>query len=932
VSLASGDQSSSFYRGGCWSQGSHSFSSVTYRRTNHDSYSYSDGFTQEESGESESSWSHTGTGTNISDSGGGGGGEEGFGGEGMDGPGQTYTVDVGSYSDSGSRSQSFTSTYSFTYTQAGLTTASLYEAGTFSGGRYSLSSVLWDSQARNNATYTQAGTLTNSGSASESHSGDNIFTGGGTINGSYSFSSSSTFIFNSGSNSGNSGTLHQEGSFSNGSYAYTSMTSSETASVNQSYQYSGSESQSGTSFTSNASYSGAGTFTSLSTLNKQGTFLNGSWSLSSILNDYTEQASESYTRTGQGTYVSGGTYNPVTSTYSYTYTTQGQSSAVLHEASSYANGSYSYASFSANESATSESHFQETGSNASLSSYSRDDTALHCYSMAQTGSGQAANYTQTVWDHYAFTYSSTPRSGSPFSSSGSTTLSSSLSGTFSLAAGRFYQPYRVTLVKEVGPSWGAMGSWRIEGSGGQGKVLYWGSGYGSGGGQYLGSGGGSGGLVLEKSYGGGSGQYSQGENGPVMNYSGPLMNSRQGGNPGEPGGSEGQGNQSGEGAEILKLSGQSGSNSGTPSQGPIVLKAGGPGGGNNEGQPNGNNQKKDPRKLPTVQAVGVTDLGETGAVGPAPYVPPQGDMNPFKHTGDLWVEDLFFKYGVPGLINLATGITTSSTFSQNNSGAFDVGDWKLLERGLGLLKAIGGGIEISVGVGLILAPEPTCITKIVGVPIALHGLDVTFTGLQEVWTGKPHQTFTEQGIQWLAIKLGANPDTAKSIAFWSDLSISLLGTFGGSFLLRGISAAGTRLVHLTSVKGEASVRATGILRGTQGIFAVEETVAQESTLLKVLRTFLSPKNTKGNVNIPEILNPYFTRPTQIGPLTLLQRLGGVFRGPPGSINLLTGEYAFSQMTIGQQIASRLFPQGGDFVFWIGYLIDRYVTENLYFEP
>lgn len=67
----------------------------------------------------------------------------------------------------------------------------------------------------------------------------------------------------------------------------------------------------------------------------------------------------------------------------------------------------------------------------------------------------------------------------------------------------------------------------------------------------------------------------------------------------------------------------------------------------------------------------------------------------------------------------------------------------LLERGAGVLQGIGGIGQITGGLGLLLAPEPTMLSKVGGAALALHGLDDLIAGARTAWDGAAAKTATE---------------------------------------------------------------------------------------------------------------------------------------------------------------------------------------------
>ena len=85
--------------------------------------------------------------------------------------------------------------------------------------------------------------------------------------------------------------------------------------------------------------------------------------------------------------------------------------------------------------------------------------------------------------------------------------------------------------------------------------------------------------------------------------------------------------------------------------------------------------------------------------------------------------------------------------------------------------------------------------------------------------------------------------------------------------------------------------------------------------MRAARTLIAPSRTQIPVAIPRPALPFFRPPTPIGPLSLYQRLMGVFRAPPGAINLATGEFAASGSRLAN-LRGQFFPYGADAMIWI----------------
>jgi hypothetical protein len=110
------------------------------------------------------------------------------------------------------------------------------------------------------------------------------------------------------------------------------------------------------------------------------------------------------------------------------------------------------------------------------------------------------------------------------------------------------------------------------------------------------------------------------------------------------------------------------------------------------------------------------------------------------------------------------------------------GSWKT--RFFGGLKTLGGILEGAVGVGLLLVPEPTLLTKAGGVVVTGHAADSIVAGLREVITGRPADTLTATAAAAGAESLGASPKTAHIIGTVVDVGVGFAGPMKGAALLK----------------------------------------------------------------------------------------------------------------------------------------------------
>ena len=109
--------------------------------------------------------------------------------------------------------------------------------------------------------------------------------------------------------------------------------------------------------------------------------------------------------------------------------------------------------------------------------------------------------------------------------------------------------------------------------------------------------------------------------------------------------------------------------------------------------------------------------------------------------------------------------------------------YHIVERASGALQVFQGGTEIAAGV--VGVATPTGVTQVLGGIAILHGADTGINGIMTVFTGKIHNSFTQQGVTWAATKLGAGQN-AEMIGAGADLGISLITPVG---IARGLQIA-----------------------------------------------------------------------------------------------------------------------------------------------
>lgn len=207
------------------------------------------------------------------------------------------------------------------------------------------------------------------------------------------------------------------------------------------------------------------------------------------------------------------------------------------------------------------------------------------------------------------------------------------------------------------------------------------------------------------------------------------------------------------------------------------------------------------------------------------------------------------------------------------------------------LQLVGGGLEVIVAGGALLAPEPTGVTKVVGTVVLLHGVDTLQASIRTLVTCDRTATATEVGASSVARFAGASPRVAQTIGVVTDVGIGVGGSFGvGTLNKLGPGAA--QLVHLTSADSAAAIRASETLGlGRSTIYAGTESLAQSRGWSILARTGLQPSQATEVILLPSRANSSFLLVQPIGPFSAWQRLSGtVFSAGAGTFNLATGTF------------------------------------------
>jgi len=152
-------------------------------------------------------------------------------------------------------------------------------------------------------------------------------------------------------------------------------------------------------------------------------------------------------------------------------------------------------------------------------------------------------------------------------------------------------------------------------------------------------------------------------------------------------------------------------------------------------------------------------------------------------------------YGAQRLRALAGTVRTNA--EQQQGASADAGQDRPPAGGsawdtvVGVLQLVGGGLEMVAGGALLLAPEPTTLTKIGGGTLVLHGADTVAAGWRTLTSGEAQETYTFQGAVAVAEWAGAPQDDARWVGAGVDIGVGLGPAVAARFTQRAaIASAG----------------------------------------------------------------------------------------------------------------------------------------------
>lgn len=219
------------------------------------------------------------------------------------------------------------------------------------------------------------------------------------------------------------------------------------------------------------------------------------------------------------------------------------------------------------------------------------------------------------------------------------------------------------------------------------------------------------------------------------------------------------------------------------------------------------------------------------------------------------------------------------------------------------LQLVGGGFELIVAAGALLAPEPTGATKVLGAVMLLHGVDTLHASARTILKCDRTSTLTQQGASSIARFAGASPATAETIGVVTDVGIGVGGSFALGSLTRLAPGVTSQLVHLTTAENAAAIRGSQTFGlGTSTLYAGPEALAKARGFSILVRTGLMPSQATEAILLPNALNKSFIVVQPLGPISLWQRsFGTVYSAGTGMFNLSTGVFTRTGMAMNQLV-------------------------------
>jgi hypothetical protein len=97
--------------------------------------------------------------------------------------------------------------------------------------------------------------------------------------------------------------------------------------------------------------------------------------------------------------------------------------------------------------------------------------------------------------------------------------------------------------------------------------------------------------------------------------------------------------------------------------------------------------------------------------------------------------------------------------------------WSWGPRLAGTLQVVGGAMEVALGIGGVVVPEPA--TTVGGIILIAHGSDTIIAGFRTLWSEEVTHSLTQTGATMAAEGLGASHQTARLVGTGVDLAVGI---------------------------------------------------------------------------------------------------------------------------------------------------------------
>ncbi len=152
-----------------------------------------------------------------------------------------------------------------------------------------------------------------------------------------------------------------------------------------------------------------------------------------------------------------------------------------------------------------------------------------------------------------------------------------------------------------------------------------------------------------------------------------------------------------------------------------------------------------------------------------------------------------------------------------------------INRVFAAIEIVGGVGESVGGVLLLLAPEPTMLSKVAGGVMTVHGTDFTQAAIRQLFSGKRVSDLTEQGGTWAARRAGASEQNARRFGVILDVAVGLGDVAAGGAAKIASIRAGRMILSEEAVAGKVGrvsgdVEEADALAGKEGGHTLERHV------------------------------------------------------------------------------------------------------------